>query len=390
MVRTLRERFADRRPTVSVPITGAVSGKRLAEPITAPQDVPETDFSTMDGYAFDATDEYPLELVDSEVFPEDEAPAIEAGQAVEIATGSPLPERANAVLKVEEATVEDGQLTGTELEPGTYAYEQASNVAAGETLFEAGEVLSAKDLLLCRDLGIEAVAVQPTYSAGLLATGSEIHDGKTTDLDSPMLAALVRSWGHEATFGGTVPDEYERTRDRIETLAEAHDIVVTTGGTSVGKKDHVISALQELGTVEFHRVAIRPGKPIAAAWLPGQDAVAFAIPGKPVGAHTVATLVMRPFFRPHHDQLPTIEARMAVDVGISPPAFEYAVPVTLEDGVAMPLGHPDSQVAVYEERFDPSVLSSTTRATRADGFVLTTESLAADSTVEVVPYDIVE
>jgi len=204
-----------------------------------------------------------------------------------------------------------------------------------------------------------------------------------------MLAGLVQSWGHDATHEGSVPDDYETVEDRISELADEHDVLLTTGGTSVGKKDYVIRALDTLGEVRFHRVAVRPGKPIALAALPDHDATVFAIPGKPVGAHTISSLVARPFFTGRAD-LPTVPATFTNDVGLGPEGFEYAVPVTLDGGEATPLGHADSALSVYEETFDPSVLSSSTRATRADGFVLTEAGLSAGEEVRVVPYPVVE
>ncbi|SDY18487.1 molybdopterin molybdotransferase MoeA [Halobellus clavatus] len=402
-VRALRDRWLPGRQTTSVGLD-RIAGRTLAEPIDAPTAVPEQSHSTMDGFAFDGTDEYPLEVVDGDVFPEDDPPELRAGQAVRIATGAPLPPAANAVLKREEATVEDGQLTGTETDPGTYVYERGSNVAEGERLFEAGERLGPKDALLLGDLGIDTVTVYEPLSVGLLATGTEIHEGRHRDLDSPMLAGLVRSWGHEATYEGSVPDAYDRVESEIESLAREHDVVMTTGGTSVGDKDYVIRALESLGTVRFHRVRLRPGKPIAVAELPDYDAVAFAIPGKPVGAHAVTSLVARPFFT-GESSLPTVSAQMARDVDITVPGFAYAIPVTLEAGApddadeaagdssparAMPLGHTDSSLDVYDRAFDPSVLSSSTRATRADGFVLTDSAVDRDDPVEVVPYPVVE
>jgi len=385
-VRDLRARWLERRDTETVPLD-RIAGRELAEPVDAPTAVPARSHATMDGYAFDAAGEYPYDLVDAEVYPDDEPPSLSAGEAVRIFTGAPVPPDANAVLKQEEASVEDGRLSGTPTEPGTYVYERGSNVAAGERLFDAGERLGPKDALLLGDLGIDEVPVRERLSAGLLATGTEIHEGKHRDLDSPMLAGLVRSWGHEATYEGTVPDDYERVRDRIDALAADHDVVLTTGGTSVGKADYVVRALRELGDVLFHRVRLRPGKPIAVAELP--DAVVFAIPGKPVGAHAVTSLVARPYFTGRVD-LPTVDATMACDVGIAVPGFAYAVPVTLADGTATPLGHAESPLAVYDETFDPSVLSSSTRASRADGFVLTEDALAADEPVDVVPYPVVE
>jgi molybdopterin molybdotransferase len=383
-----RERALDRLGTERVGID-AIAGRVLAESVEATEDQPPHSHATMDGYAVDATEGYPLDVVDGEVFPEDDPGSLDAGETVKVATGAAIPEEANAVLKVEEATVEDGQLTGTDLDPGTYVYERGSNVEAGEELFEAGERLSPKDAILLRDLGVEEVPVRERLSVGLLATGTEIHEGRIDDLDSPMLAGLVESWGHDATYEGTVPDDYDTVEDRVAELADEHDVVITTGGTSVGKKDFVIRVLDELGDLDFHRVAVRPGKPIALADLPDFDATAFAIPGKPVGAHTIAALVARPFFT-HRTDLPTVPAEFAVDLGLGPEGFEYAVPVTLDDGTATPLGHVDSPLTVYEDTFDPSVLSSSTRATRADGFVLTEEALDGGQRVDVVPYESVE
>ncbi|PCR90659.1 molybdopterin molybdotransferase MoeA [Natrinema ejinorense] len=382
-VRTLRTELLPALETERVSLD-ELAGRTLAEPIHAPVDVPAHSHATMDGFAFDATDEYPLAVVDDPVCPEDEPPALESGTAIRIATGAPLPPSANAVLKREEATVDDGQLTGTAIEPGTYVYQRGSNVSEGEKLFDAGERLGAKDALLLGDLGIDDVAVRERISVGLLATGTEIHEGRHRDLDSPMLAGLVRSWGHEATYEGSVPDENDRVESRIDELARKHDVVVTTGGTSVGDKDYVIRTLDALGDVLFHRVRLRPGKPIGVARLPDHDAVAVAVPGKPVGAYLVTALVARPFFT-GDASLPTVSARMAHDVGIGTAGFTYAIPVTLEDGTATGLGHVDSPLPIYEETFDPSVLSSSTRASRADGFVLTTNGVAADEPVDVVP-----
>jgi molybdopterin molybdotransferase len=391
-VRSLRGRWLERLGTEEVELDG-IAGRALADPIDAPADVPARSHATMDGFTFDATHDYPLSVVDDDIFPEDDPPALDGGQAVRIATGAPLPPSANAVLKREEAAVEDGHLTGTDLAPGTYVYERGSNVAEGERLFDAGERLSPKDAILLGDLGIDSVTVRERFDAGLLATGTEIHEGRHRDLDSPMLAGLIRSWGHHATYEGSVPDDYDRVESRIADLAQEYDVVVTTGGTSVGDKDYVIRALDSLGNVLFHRVRLRPGKPIAVAELPDYDAVAIAVPGKPVGAHAVTTLVARPLFT-GEASLSTVPARMARDVDIATPGFAYAIPVTLADGedgeVAMPLGHADSDLAVYDEAFDPSVLSSSTRATRADGFVLTETVVERDEAVRVVPYPAVE
>ncbi|MFT4964892.1 MAG: molybdopterin molybdotransferase [Halobacteriales archaeon] len=376
----------DGQETTTVAPGDGIRGRTLAQEVIAGRDVPADDHATMDGFAFEAPPEYPLEVVDS-VYPEDDPPSIEAGEAVRIATGAPLPKRANAVLRSEEAEVENGRLTGTDVDPGTYTYERGSNVSEGDRLFATGERLGAKDAILLDDLSIDAVTVYAKLRVGVLATGSEIHEDPSRDNDSMMLVELLRAWGAEPTFEGTVPDEYDVVRDRIATLASQYDVVVTTGGTSVGPKDYVVRALDDLGSIDFHRVRIRPGKPLALAKL--DDAVAFAIPGKPIGAYTVATLVVRPFFAGETD-LPTVKATCAVDVDVGTADFEYAIPVELSNGEAVPLGHPTSALNVYDQVFDPSVLSSSTRASRADGAILTDSGITAGETVTVVPSNVLE
>lgn len=383
-----RQSTLENRSTRSLTLD-RIGGHILAQEIVAEDDRPPRSFATMDGYAIDARDTYPFTIADLDTFPEDEPPPLVEGEAVRIATGAPLPDGANAVLKREDATVDNGQLRGDNIPPGTYTYEQGSNLRAGETLFDIGEPLSPRDALLLGDLGFDTIDVFDPISVGLLATGTEIHEGRMRDLDSPMLAGLVRSWGHEATYAGTVADTYEDVVDRIADLADTHDVVMTTGGTSVGKKDYVIRALDELGTVIFHRVAIRPGKPIALATLPDFDAVALAIPGKPVGAHLVSLLVARPFFT-GTTELPTVTADLSRKIEVGVRGFEYAIPVIIDDGTAMPLGHIDSPLSIYQETFDPSVLSSSTRASRADGFFLTRSGVEAGTSIDIIPYHVLE
>jgi molybdopterin molybdotransferase len=297
------------------------------------------------------------------------------------------------VLKREESTVEEGRLHGSAIEPATYVRKRGVSVSEGEKLFQAGERLSPKDALLLAELGYDAVRVREPFRVGVLATGTEFVEGRATDLDSPMLVGLLRSWGHEATYEGAVADDLTEVTDAIERLATDYDVVVTTGGTSVGHKDYVIRALDDLGTVDFHRVRIRPGKPIAMAALPDQNAVAFAIPGKPIGAHTISTFVMGPFFTGESD-LPTVDAELARTVDTGPDGFEYMVPVTVNmadsEREAMPLGHVDSPLSIYERTFDPSVISSHTRSSRADGVVATRSRLEAGETVSVIPYSVLE
>lgn len=388
------KRVARLRPTLlgclsieEVPIDD-LRGRTVAAEIVAEADRPAHDHATMDGYAFAADDTGPLEVIDEQVYPESDPPELAKGQALRIATGAPLPARADTVVKVEDATVADGELDHPNLPRGTYVYERGSNVRAGDRLYTAGERLSPMDAILLRDLGHDSLEVHARARVAILATGTEIHEGKIHDLDSAMLSNLVRSWGHEPELVGSVPDDRDHVRARVSRLGDEYDAVMTTGGTSVGPTDYVIDALDHLGEVLFHRVAIRPGKPIAVARLAQSNAIAIAIPGKPIGAFVSAAFVARPLFT-GHTSLPSRTIELTRDVGLGPPGFEYVIPVSLSDDRAMPLGHIDSPLAIYRDTFDPSVVSSSTRAATADGVVITTEELVAGETVEVVPIEAV-
>jgi molybdopterin molybdotransferase len=384
------ERLRADRSATTVPLD-AIAGRFLAEPVVADGAIPAHDTATMDGFALDATESFPLTVVDGPVYPEDEPPALEPGTAVRVATGAPLPAGATAVLKREDATVTDGRLTGPSLDPGTNVYPRGSNVAADERVFDAGERLTPQDAALLRDVGRDRVAVADRFAVGVLATGTEIHEGVQPDRDSEMLANVVRAWGHEPTLTGSVPDERERVREAVADLAADHEIVVTSGGTSVGEKDCAVAALDDLGTLLFRGVELRPGRPVTAARLDG-GGVAVALPGKPVAAWLAAVLVARALFvgRPATRPLPTLTATLARDLPVPDAPFEYAVPVTLTDDGVMPLGHVDSALPLFADRFRPGRLASSTRATRADAVWLTDADGTAGQDVAVVPVEVLE
>jgi molybdopterin molybdotransferase len=361
------------------------AGRVLAEPVEAPRDVPRHDLATMDGFAFAAADEYPLEVV-GEVFAEDDPPDVDRGEAVRVATGAPLPRTADAVLMREEATVADGLLTGPARDPGANVYPAGTTAAAGERLFEAGRRLAPRHAALLRDVGVGTVTVRRPPTVAVVPTGTEIHEGGQPDRDSEMLCNLLRRWEHDPSIETPVPDDAGAVREVIGTLTEAYDIVVTTGGTSVGRADHVVDVLRN-HDVLFRGVALRPGRPVTVATVDGTPVC--ALPGKPVAAHTAATLVLRPFFAGDR-RLPTVDAEFATRLTVPDDDVTFAVPATLTDGEATPLGHADSSLSLYGERFAPGRVASSTRVTLADGLVLTNEGIDAGERVAVVPYEVVE
>ncbi len=373
----------DALPAESVPLD-ALAGRTLAADVRAPRDVPLHDYATMDGFAVATDDESPA--VVGEVFPEDEPPKLADGEAARIATGAPLPTRADAVLKREDATVTDGRLSGPPLVPGTNVSPRGGTAKAGEVLFDAGTRLAPRHAALLRDVGIESVAVHERFSVAIVATGTEIHEGRQPDRDSEFLAGLLGGWGHEPTIHESVPDDPETVREAIESAAATHDAVLTTGGTSVGSADHVATVLGDHDPL-FESVHLRPGRPMMAAVVDGTLAV--GLPGKPLAAHTAAVLVARPFFT-GEQRLPSVTMELTHHVEISDDDREYAVPVVFDDGTAVPLGHAGSALAIYNEQFAPGLVAANTRVTTADGIVLAERSLAAGEVVETVPYRVLE
>jgi len=365
-----------------------IDGRTLAEPVVADADVPPADRATMDGFAFAAGDGSPLALA-GEVYPEDDPPALDSGEAVRVTTGAPLPAGADAVLERERATVEDGRLTGPAIEPGRHVYRRGTNARAGETLIEAGERLAPRDAALLADVGVETVGAAAPLSVGILATGTEIAEGRQPDRDSEMLANLVASWGGTPALSGAVRDEPAVVRAAVGGAADECDVVLTTGGTGGGAKDFLGGALDALGEVAFAGVRARPGRFVTLAPLRDHGAVAVALPGKPIAAHAAATTVVRALLTGRTDE-PTVEREMACRLDLPGAEYEYVVPVTLSGGTATPLGHAESAFPVYGDRFDPRLLASTTRATRADGFLRTEAPLSAGERVGVVPYGVVE
>lgn len=367
------------------------AGRVLARPVEAPTDVPPTDRATMDGYAFAAADGFPLSVV-GEVYPEDDPPALEEGEAVAVATGAGLPAAADTVLMREEATVTDGELSGPDRPPGTNVYPAGATAAAGEVLLAAGQRVAPRHATLLRDAGIDEVAVRGRLDVGLVPTGTEIHEGRQPDRDSEMLANLLRSWGHRSTIDDALPDDADAVAAGLDAGVERHDVLLTTGGTSVGSADHVVSVLAE-HDVLFRGVTLRPGRPMTVATVDGTPV--FALPGKPIAAHTAAALVARAYFA-GTARLPTVSATVAADLDVPDQDVAFAVPVTLEedetseDTLATPLGHAASPFDLYGERFAPGRVASSTRVSLADGVVLTREGFTAGQQVGVVPYEAVE
>ncbi len=290
-------------PTEWLPLDRA-HGRILAQDLTAPRDQPPQAISAMDGYAVRAADlaagEARLRLIGTAPAGGRFAGTVGPGETVRIFTGGPLPDGADAVALQENASPEaDGVRLLGRIEPGTFVRRQGLDIAAGALGLAGGTRLGARALGLAAALDQAWLPVRRQPRVGVLATGDElVRPGGAFDRDqiassnSVALSAMVQLWGGQPVDLGILPDQVAATAALVPEL-RALDLVVTTGGASVGERDLVRQVLGEHGLeLAFWQLAMRPGKPVLFGRLNGVPLL--GLPGNPVSACVCAILFLRP------------------------------------------------------------------------------------------------
>ena len=286
-------------------------GRVLADPVLASRDVPPFRNAAMDGYAVQAADvtaagaDTPVRLRILEVIGAGSVPrqTVTAGCATKIMTGSPMPDGADAVVRVEDTEERDGHvriLAG--VAPGASVRHAGEDMRAGETVLVPGHPLRPADIGLLASLGYAVVRVRRRPQVAILATGDELVDlgqplgpGQIVNSNAYTLAAAVEEAGGVPHMLGIVRDTPEATR-RAFADALANDMVLSTGGVSMGTFDLVRQTLADLGVVEhFWKIAQKPGKPLTFGTR-GQVRV-FGLPGNPVSSLVCFYLYVRPALR---------------------------------------------------------------------------------------------
>ncbi len=290
------------------------SGRVLAEDIVAGADVPPFARAAMDGYAVRAADTSgasratPTTLACiAKVFTGQLADApVAAGQCIEIATGAPMPQGADAVVMVEETDM--GAADGSDavrlfasVEPGQNVGRQGADIGRGSTVLRTGDVLNASRVGALAALGITGVAAYARPRVAILSTGNEIVDpgqplgpGHIYDINRFTVSAVMAEHGAVA-----VP--YRTAADTIEDLSRAvdeclnEDVLVFSGGSSVGERDLMLDVIAAKGKVLFHGIALKPGKPTAFGIV--RDRLVFGLPGYPTSCLTNAYLLVVPAVR---------------------------------------------------------------------------------------------
>lgn len=280
-------------------------GLVLAEDVTAPHDIPPFANSAMDGYAVIAADvaEAPVTLRVLEDVPAGSTPSMEvvSGAAIKIMTGAPLPAGADAVVKVEDTDGGSEDVVINAAAPvGTAVREAGGDIAAGTLVLKAGTRLTAPHLGVLASIGVAFPKVRRRPTVALMSTGDEVvppetatlDPGKIRDTNRPSLQAALEDFGAVVVDYGIVPDDAEALNKTLGHAARNADVVVTSGGVSMGEYDLIKQELAELGTVDFWKVAMQPAKPFAFGSLGGTPL--FGLPGNPVSVFVAFEQFLRP------------------------------------------------------------------------------------------------
>ncbi len=373
----LKYKYYFRRDSEKVALDDSV-GRELSETIFASSMSPEVDIAAMDGFAIRFEDGFPLKISGS-AYAGDSIAKIERGESIAIATGAFLPQGADAVLKIEDAKIKDNILHGKTLKKWENVFCAGSDYKSGDKIFEKNHRIMPQSAALLYSLGIEKVPVYKKIRAGIISTGTEIHNGMIKNTNAVLVQGFMKEFGSDHAFIGTVPDDYEKTKKMLLASTKKYDVVFTTGGVSVGERDFVADIIAEAGELIFHKVAIRPGKPIAVGIV--NDTPVFGLPGKPTGAFAALEIVARRYFT----DIPRATRRIAIneDIEVQEKGFSYILFVKIERDAANTMGYSSSDMKLFKKQYETAIIASSPRSTIVDGYVITDRDIKKGEHVEV-------
>ena len=284
-------------------------GRVLAQDLVSALQVPSFDNSAMDGYAMRAVDvpaAGSVLPVSQRIAAGSVGEALAAGTAARIFTGAPVPAGADVVVMQEECTaLEDGRVQiNAAVKPGQNIRRAGEDIALGSTIVAAGTRLTPAEMGLAASIGCATLQVARRPRVALFSTGDElVMPGDVAPQDLPagsiynrnrfFLRAMLQRLGCEVLDQGIVPDSYEATVAALQAAAQDCDLVLTSGGVSVGEEDHVKPAVEALGSLDLWAIAIKPGKPFAYGKV--GKAHFIGLPGNPVSSFVTFALLVRPF-----------------------------------------------------------------------------------------------
>jgi molybdopterin molybdotransferase len=310
-------------------------GRVLAEDLSATESLPAFPSSAVDGYAVRSADAGKrLRVLGESAAGRPFSSSVEPGTAARILTGGVLPDGADCVVMFEDVQL-DGEVvtTPTNLREGSNFHRPGADVRAGERVLTAGAQLGTAELGLAAALGFPRLPVFRRPRVALMSTGDELVEvgakpglGQIVDSNRWALLAALREVGAEVRGLGIGPDQPDALRTLVVDALREADVLVTSGGVSVGTHDLVKPLLESLGTVHVGRVKLKPGKPFTFATL-GDRKLAFGLPGFPVSSLVTFEVFVRPALRKMQGfaqlQRPTLPVRLAYDARATADRTEY-------------------------------------------------------------------
>ena len=297
-------------------------GRVLAQDLVSALQVPPNDNSSMDGYALraaDVTEPGKVLPVTQRIAAGHAGEPLEPGTCARIFTGAPMPAGADAVVMQEDTAEVGGNIHGVHIQvmpqSGQWVRRAGEDVTRGAVVLARGERLSPAGLGLAASLGLAHLNVVARPRVALFSTGDELvmpgevppeamKPGAIYNSNRFFLRALLRRLGCEVSDLGIVPDRREATLAALKTAADHHDLILTSGGVSVGEEDHIKPAVQQLGSLDLWQIAMKPGKPFAygtvkrdagAGPAAGEVCHFIGLPGNPVSSFVTFLLLVRPF-----------------------------------------------------------------------------------------------
>jgi molybdopterin molybdotransferase len=280
-------------------------GRILAKDIAAPLPLPPFTNSAVDGYAVRSGDLPQLEERTFPVAGRVQAGAsvhepIKPGHATRIFTGAPLPQGADTVFMQEDVRLDQGRVVlPAGLKPGANVRPAGEDIAIGHPALKSGQRLRPQDVALAAAFGLTHVEVRRRIRVAVFSTGNELVSpgaprgpAQLFDSNRFMLMAMLVRLGCEVSNLGILRDDRASLASALKKVADAHDLIVTTGGVSTGEEDHVKAAVESVGTLVLWRMAIKPGRPVAMGIIGGTPLI--GLPGNPVASFVTFVHVVRP------------------------------------------------------------------------------------------------
>lgn len=278
-------------------------GYILAEELTVNYDAPMFDNSAMDGYAICDLNRTEWKIIGVVAAGDDvTAISLEPGQAVRIFTGAGIPANTDSVVPQENTTVANHNVSVNQLlKPGANIRRQGEELKKGDILVSSHTVISPAAIGLLASQGYASINCFRPLTLTLFSTGDELlalteplAPGKIYDSNRPMLLSWLKHYAYlNVVNGGVLPDDYDTIKQALQQAAGTSDIIICSGGASVGDKDYVKQVLDELGTLEHWKLAIKPGKPFAWGNINNRCKV-FLLPGNPVASYATTLLMTLP------------------------------------------------------------------------------------------------